>query len=94
MTTEKLIEIAKYCTGENPNNYISCKDCPYKKCDSCKEMLLSEVAKQLEKAYTDLEEQGYCSTCKYSNICSGVGDADTGCNGSDKWEWAGDENDN
>lgn len=55
--------------------------------------LLTESANKLEMAYTELKEQGYCSTCKYSDVCSGDGDADTDCNGSDKWEWAGDEND-
>lgn len=93
MTTEKLIELAKSCIGINPNNYIRCEDCPYKKCEICQETMLSEVLKRLEKAYTELKDQGYRSTCKYNNICSGDGDADTGCNGSDKWEWEGDKND-
>lgn len=89
MTTEKLIEIAKICSYEDrcPLN------CPYfnGKTKNCADKLLGDVTDRLEKAYTDLEEQGYCSTCKYSNICSGDGDADTGCNGSDKWEWEGEE---
>ena len=89
MTTEKLIEIAKICSEED-----RCPlDCPYfnGKTKNCADKLTGDVTYRLERAYTDLKEQGYCSTCKYNNICSGEGDADTGCNGSDKWEWAGDE---
>lgn len=93
MTTEKLIELAEYCTKRNFNSYSSCEDCPYDNKVLCQDMLLLDVAQRLDKAYEELKEQGYCSTCKYSKICSGDGDADTGCNGSDKWEWAGDEND-
>lgn len=88
MTTEKLIEIAEICGYED-----SCSpNCPYYTDDlsECGFKLLNDVTDRLEKAYIALKEQGYCNTCKYSNICSGDGDADTGCNGSDKWEWAGD----
>lgn len=88
MTTEKLIEIAKIC-GKGGCNII---DCPYRDdgVPECLTKLLKDVTYRLGKAYIELKDQGYCSTCKYSNICSGDGDADTGCNGSDKWEWAGD----
>ena len=88
MTTEKLIELAEICGYED-----SCTpDCPYYTDDLCEcgFKLLNDVTDRLEKAYIALKEQGYCNTCKYSDICSGDGDADTGCNGSDKWEWAGD----
>ncbi len=89
MTTEKLIKLAEICGYED-----SCApDCPYYTDDlnACGFKLLNDITDRLEKAYIALKEQGYCSTCKYSNICSGDGDADTGCNGSDKWEWEGDE---
>lgn len=91
MTTEELIKVAKKCSHKN-----HCPlDCPYllSMMSGCEDELLAEVTDRLEKAYTDLKEQGYCSTCKYSDICSGGGDADTGCNGSDKWEWEGDNSD-
>lgn len=91
MTTEKLIEIAKICSEED-----RCPlDCPYYTDDlnACGFKLLNDVTDRLEKAYIELKEQSYCSTCKYNNICSGDGDADTGCNGSDKWEWEGDNSD-
>lgn len=92
MTTEKLIERARCCPQlnetENPN-WENCCNCPHM-FDECKNSLVKELIKKLEMAYEELKEQGYCSTCKYNNICSGDGDADTGCNGSDKWEWAGD----
>lgn len=89
MTTKKLIELAEICGYE-----CSCSpDCLYYDtgdAEDCMSKLLADVTDKLAKAYTELENQGYCNTCKYSNICSGDGDADTGCNGSDKWEWAGD----
>ena len=88
MTTEKLIRLAKICGSKDRCS----PDCPYFTDDflECDFKLLNDVTDRLEKAYIALKEQGYCSTCKYSNICSGEGDADTGCNDSDKWEWAGD----
>ena len=89
MTTEKLIELAEICGYEDRCS----PDCPYYNddLDVCGFKLLNDVTDRLEKAYIELKEQGYCSTCKYSDICSGDGDADTGCNGSDKWEWEGDD---
>ena len=88
MTTEKLIRLAEICGYEDHCS----PDCPYYTDDlsECGFKLLNDVTDRLEKAYIALKEQGYCSTCKYNNICSGDGDADTGCNGSDKWEWADD----
>ena len=88
MTTEKLIELAKKC-----DNGVCDEGCPYynEPLIDCVSYLLADVTEKLEMAYTELKEQGYCSTCKYNNICSGDGDADTDCNGSDKWEWVGDE---
>lgn len=88
MTTEKLIEIAKICCEEDR----CIPDCPYYTdiLDECGFKLLNDVTDRLNQAYIALKDQGYCNTCKYNNICSGDGDADTGCNGSDKWEWAGD----
>lgn len=91
MTTEKLIELAKYCIGQNPNNHISCKDCPYKKCDLCKEMLLSEVAKRLEKAYEDLKDLSRCSTCGNSLKCIVGRRHDTEYCLNGEWEWEGDK---
>lgn len=87
-----MIEIAKICSEEDR----CIPDCPYYTdiLDECGFKLLNDVTDRLNQAYIALKEQGYCNTCKYSDICSGDGDADTGCNGSDKWEWAGDENDN
>lgn len=98
MTTEKLIELAKYCIGQNPNNHISCKDCPYKKCEPCQEMMLSEVLKRLEmvyielleKAYTDLKSDHNCCHCKYHDICEHNGDDVPTCTNGNMWEWAGD----
>lgn len=89
MTTEKLIRLAEICGYENRCS----PDCPYYTDDlfECGFKLWNDVTDRLEKAYIALKEQGYCSTCKYNNIGSGEGDADTGCNGSDKWKWAGDE---
>lgn len=88
MTTEKLIEEMKYYAkiGKMYNTFFK-YDGGVEKMTA----LFTEGSKKLEMAYTELKEQGYCSTCKYNNICSGEGDADTDCNGSDKWEWAGDE---
>lgn len=88
MTTEKLIKGLRY-NAKLANLLISCGVGN----ENTEKLaaLLTESANKLEKAYTALKEQGYCNTCKYKNICSGEGDADTGCNSSDKWEWAGDE---
>lgn len=91
MTTEKLIKLAEICGYD-----CSCSpDCPYYTdiLDECGFKLLNDVTDRLNQAYIALKEQGDCNTCKYSDICSGDGDADTGCNGSDKWEWEGDNSD-
>ena len=93
MTTEKLIEIAKYCTRRNFNSYISCKDCPYDNNVLCQDMLLLDVAERLEKAYTDLKDHCSCETCKYNDICEQGGDDIPICTNGNMWEWAGDEND-
>ena len=86
MTTSELIDLAEYCAQ------TYCEVCKQYKVNCWGTFdLIEKLRNRLEKAYIALKEQGYCSTCKYSNICSGDGDADTGCNGSDKWEWAGDE---
>ena len=57
MTTENLIELAKYCTKRNFNSYASCKDCPYDNNALCQDMLLLDVAERLEKAYIDLKNR-------------------------------------
>lgn len=98
MTTEKLIKLAKYCIDpyrwEYERKYnVNCeKCCPYYKdgTSECTAKLLTDVTDRLEKAYSELKEQGYCSTCKNSKFCSGDGDFDTDCNGGDKWKWDGD----
>lgn len=90
MTTEKLIKLAKICGYED-----SCSpNCPYYTDDlsECGFKLLNDVTDRLEKAYIELKEQGYCTTCKYNNICSVfVDNSDIVCNGIDKWEWVGDD---
>ena len=91
MTTKKLIELAKYCIGQNPNNYISCKDCPYKKCDSCKEMLLSGVADRLEKAYIELKKQCSCASCEHFANCDEIGYDAICCSSGNMCELEGDE---
>ena len=91
MTTEKLIEIAKYCTKRNFNRYTSCKDCPYDNNVLCQDMLLLDVAERLQKAYIDLKEQGYCNTCKYSDICEQGGDDIPICTDGNLWKWEGDD---
>ena len=89
MTTEKLIELAKYCTRRNFNSYTSCKDCPYDNNVLCQDMLLLDVAERLEKAYADLKKCS-CETCEYNDICEQGGDDIPICTDGNLWEWEGD----
>ena len=91
MTTENLIELAKYCTKRNFNRYASCKDCPYDNNVLCQDMLLSDVTERLQKAYESLKDQSRCYTCS-RNDCEAVRNfyyseyCDIG-----EWKWEGDE---
>lgn len=88
MTTEKLIEELR--------DYAEIFETEGKDDEDLERLaaIITESAKKLEMAYAELENQGFCITCKYSKFCLDVcpGDdfGDRGCNDSRKWQWEGD----
>ena len=91
MTTEKLIERARCCPQLNETedpNWENCCNCPHMFVE-CKNSLVKELTKKLEKAYADLKKCS-CETCEYNDICEQGGDDIPICTNGNMWKWEGD----